>query len=89
MIQLLRSIIQAIQPFLVPICFFVAWGFIILLSWTLWSIIRDTATKAKQMHQIPCANCQFFTNDYHLKCTVQPTLANTEQAIGCSDYRPG
>ncbi|MCU0536753.1 MAG: hypothetical protein MUD14_22930 [Hydrococcus sp. Prado102] len=87
MIQLLRSLIQAIQPFLVPVCFVVAWSFIILLAWTLWSAVRDTTARAKQMHEIPCPNCQFFTNDYRLKCTVNPTTANTEQAIDCSDYR--
>jgi hypothetical protein len=86
--ELLRNLIQLLQPIIVPICFFIAWGFVLALGWTLWSAVRDTATKTKQMHQIPCANCQFFTNDYRLKCTVQPTIANTENAIGCSDYRP-
>jgi RNA polymerase subunit RPABC4/transcription elongation factor Spt4 len=38
------------------------------------------------MHQIPCANCQFFTRDYHLKCTVHPAQALTEEAIGCGDF---
>lgn len=87
MIQLLRTLIETLQLFIVPICFFIAWSFIGLLSWTLWSAIREASAKTKQMHQIPCANCQFFTNDYRLKCTVQPTLANTEKAIDCSDYR--
>ncbi|HEY9823404.1 MAG TPA: hypothetical protein V6D35_21935 [Candidatus Sericytochromatia bacterium] len=41
---------------------------------------------AKRMHQIPCTGCQFFTNDYHLKCTVRPSIANSEEAINCSDY---
>jgi RNA polymerase subunit RPABC4/transcription elongation factor Spt4 len=40
------------------------------------------------MHQIPCHNCQFFTNNYRLKCTVHPSIANTEEAIDCSDYQP-
>ncbi len=39
------------------------------------------------MHQIPCSNCKFFTNDHRLKCTVSPSIANTEQAINCGDYR--
>lgn len=87
MIQLFQSLIQAIQPFLVPICFAIAWSFTILLGLTVWSAVRDTTARAKQMHEIPCPNCQFFTNDYRLKCTVNPTTANTEQAIDCSDYR--
>jgi hypothetical protein len=39
------------------------------------------------MHQIPCANCQFFTGDYHLKCPIHPAIALSEAAIGCPDYR--
>ncbi|MGK7959817.1 hypothetical protein [Crocosphaera sp.] len=38
------------------------------------------------MHQIPCSDCQYFTNDYRLKCPVNPFQANTESAINCQDY---
>jgi hypothetical protein len=88
MFRLLYYVVHAIQPILLPICFIGAWALVFLLGWTLWSAIRDTVAKAKQMHAIPCTHCQFFTQDYHLKCTVQPLLANTEKAIGCRDYRP-
>ena len=87
MFKLLYPLIHAIQPFLVPICFFFAWALMLSIAWSLWSAIADGVTKAKRMHQIPCANCEFFTSDYRLKCTVHPTIANTEEAIGCSDYR--
>ncbi|WP_322744170.1 MULTISPECIES: hypothetical protein [unclassified Coleofasciculus] len=40
------------------------------------------------MHQIPCAYCQFFTNDHRLKCTVNPSIASSENAINCRDYCP-
>jgi hypothetical protein len=80
---------QLIQPFLVPICLVVAWGFIALTAWTLFASAMYGVTKAKQMHQIPCANCQFFTGDYNLKCTVHPTWALSEDAIDCRDYYPG
>ncbi len=40
----------------------------------------------KRLHQIPCSRCTFFTNDYRLKCTVNPYSALTETAINCSDY---
>ncbi|WP_279327060.1 hypothetical protein [Crocosphaera subtropica] len=39
------------------------------------------------MHEIPCSHCQYFTNDYHLKCPVNPFQANTEEAINCKDYQ--
>ena len=88
MFELLRFLIHAIQPFLVPICFLLAWSLTFLLAWNLWSAFKDSVTKAKRMHQIPCPGCQFFTNDYRLKCTVHPTIANSELAIHCSDYCP-
>nr|WP_232225199.1 hypothetical protein [Dactylococcopsis salina] len=52
------------------------------------SAIYATVKRSQIMHQVPCPNCQFFTNDYRLKCTVNPLVANTEQAITCQDYCP-
>lgn len=88
MLQLLYVLIRLIQPFLVPICFLSAWGLTFMFAWSLWTTIRDSAAITKRMHQIPCPNCQFFTGDYRLKCTVQPSIANSEEAIDCNDYQP-
>ncbi|WP_320073136.1 hypothetical protein [Nostoc sp. MG11] len=88
MLELMSFLIHGIQPFLVPICFVVAWTVTILVVWSLWTTARDSVSTAKQMHQIPCTNCQFFTDDYRLKCTVHPSTANTEEAINCIDYQP-
>ena len=71
---------------LIGICFILTWIFLLSLVSTVYSACRDTAARVKKMHQIPCSNCQFFTNDYRLKCTIQPIIANTEQAIDCRDY---
>ncbi|MBW4644625.1 MAG: hypothetical protein KME23_16820 [Goleter apudmare HA4340-LM2] len=87
MLRLIASVIQAIQPLLVPICFVGAWTLVILVVWSLWATARDSVATAKQMHQIPCPGCQFFTDDYRLKCTVHPSIANTEEAISCSDFQ--
>jgi hypothetical protein len=87
-LELINLCIRAIQPLLIPICFVTAWTVITLFAWSLWSAARDSVTTAKQMHQIPCPNCQFFTNNYRLKCTVHPSTASTEEAIDCSDYQP-
>ncbi len=87
MLPLLHLFFQVITPLLVPICFVCAWGLVLLVASSLWSVYRDGITVAKQMRQIPCTNCQFFTNDYRLKCTVRPTVANTEAAIDCMDYQ--
>ncbi|MEH2330258.1 hypothetical protein [Nostoc sp.] len=88
MLELMSFLLHGIQPLLVPICFIVAWTVTILVVLSLWSAARDSVTTAKQMHQIPCTGCQFFTDNYRLKCTVRPSIANTEEAINCSDYQP-
>ncbi|MBF2029480.1 MAG: hypothetical protein IGS48_22420 [Oscillatoriales cyanobacterium C42_A2020_001] len=88
MLQLLKPVILAIQAFIVPICFVSAWVIVLLTAWSVWSTVRDTATRTRQLHQIPCANCQYFTSSYHLKCTVHPASALTEDAISCMDYEP-
>ena len=88
MFQLISFLIHGIQPLLVPICFIVAWTVTILAVLSLWTAARDSMATAKQMHQIPCSGCQFFTDNYRLKCTVRPSIANTEEAIHCLDYQP-
>ncbi len=40
----------------------------------------------RKLHQIPCSRCQYFTDSYYVKCTVNPKLANTELAINCHDF---
>ncbi|MBG1270768.1 hypothetical protein [Nostoc sp. WHI] len=88
MFKLISFLIHGFQPLLIPICFVVAWTVIILVVLSLWAAARDSVTTAKLMHQIPCTGCQYFTDNYRLKCTVRPSIANTEEAINCSDYQP-
>jgi hypothetical protein len=87
MLRLISCAIHIIQPLLAPICFVVAWTLVIMVVWSLWSAARDSVATAKQMHQVPCSGCQFFTDDYRLKCTVHPSIANTEEAINCHDFQ--
>ncbi|NBD32040.1 MAG: hypothetical protein GVY17_03475 [Cyanobacteria bacterium] len=88
MFTFLNSLLSLLQPLLAPLCFMIAWGFTILLIWTLLSAAYSAVKRGQTMHKIPCPNCQFFTNDHRLKCTIQPVIANTEQAISCQDYCP-
>ncbi|MBD2006870.1 MULTISPECIES: hypothetical protein [Cyanophyceae] len=88
MFQLLYFLVHAISPILVPVCFFCAWMMTILVVWNISSAIAQGVSKTKRLHSIPCANCQYFTGDYRLKCTVKPSDALTEEAINCSDYCP-
>ncbi|NJO40986.1 MAG: hypothetical protein HC769_16730 [Cyanobacteria bacterium CRU_2_1] len=85
---LIHGLIQAIQFLTVPICFVSAWVLVLMLFWSMWAAVREGVANAKQMHQVPCANCRFFTGNYHLKCPVHPKKALSDAAIGCSDYEP-
>jgi hypothetical protein len=84
---MLYFLIKTIQPVLVPLCFVSAWGLVFLLFSSIGGAVTDSVRRAQRMHQIPCANCVFFTGDYHLKCPVHPRIALSEDAIDCSDYR--
>lgn len=77
---------KVIQPWLVPLCFGLAWLLVIAAAWSIWAAIRDGMMRARQMHQIPCADCKFFTHNYHLKCPVHPMNALSEAAINCPDF---
>lgn len=81
-----QKLIQLVQPILVPICFILAWAIIGLGLWNLWAAVRETVWRARRMHQIPCAQCRYFSGDYLLKCPVHPREALSEAAIGCSDF---
>lgn len=78
--------VQVIQPFLVPLCFFTAWAVMGIAVWNIAATVREGFTQARQMHQIPCANCTYFTNSHFLKCPIHPTRALSEDAINCPDY---
>ncbi|MEM6501159.1 MAG: hypothetical protein AAF685_04895 [Cyanobacteria bacterium P01_C01_bin.89] len=74
------------EVWLRPICFVAAWLFIGSLISNLFHLMRDGRQRLETLHQIPCAKCQYFTNDMHLKCTVHPTTALSEDAINCADF---
>jgi hypothetical protein len=48
---------------------------------------EDIDDLVKSASQVPCSKCRFFSNNPYLKCAVQPTIAMTKEAIGCSDFR--
>ena len=80
------SVIRAIQPFLVPVCFVIAWMTLLFGLWSVWSALWDGFRRAQQMHQIPCSECQYFSGNYLLKCPLHPKEALSEAAIGCRDF---
>jgi hypothetical protein len=84
--SLLAMLIHAIQPYLTLICFVVAWSIVLLVIAGLFSATKEGVKQVKHLHRIPCADCQFFTNSYYLKCPVHPSTALSEEAIGCRDF---
>lgn len=85
--MMMRSLHLIWQTLQVPVCFVAAWGLVVLLGWRLVATVRSGVMTSKHLHRIPCADCQFFTGDYRLKCTVHPDTALSEHAIGCRDYQ--
>ena len=84
--SLLAGIFTGHEPWLQPICFGVAWVVIASLGSNIFRLFQEGQARLKTLHQIPCANCRYFTNDRHLKCTVHPTVALSEDAINCADF---
>ncbi|WP_190569518.1 hypothetical protein [Nostoc parmelioides] len=70
------------------LCALSAWSIMILLFWSIWITCIKGIHFLWNLHQIPCHSCEFFTNDYRLKCTVNPKKACSDQAIGCIDFEP-
>ncbi|MBF2065856.1 MAG: hypothetical protein IGS39_15760 [Calothrix sp. C42_A2020_038] len=67
-------------------CAFCAWAIVIFSVSSFWITLKQGTKHVKRLHQIPCHNCDFFTNDYRLKCTINPKKACSEEAIGCRDF---
>ena len=87
MFQLGKSITEANILFITLLRFSLACSVIGIFVWSFFRALVDGILVAQKMHQIPCTKCQFFTNDHRLKCTAQPFIANTEEAIHCTDYK--
>ena len=56
------------------------------LCWRFIAIAKMAVRHLQRLHEIPCNKCTYFTGDYRLKCTVNPTIAMSETAIGCRDF---
>ncbi|MEM6751654.1 MAG: hypothetical protein AAF630_01500 [Cyanobacteria bacterium P01_C01_bin.38] len=67
-------------------CAFCAWAIVILAFASFCLMLNKGTNHLKKLHNIPCSGCDFFTNDYRLKCTIHPSKACSEEAIGCIDF---
>ncbi|MBW4550103.1 MAG: hypothetical protein KME35_03175 [Aphanocapsa sp. GSE-SYN-MK-11-07L] len=79
---------QVGQNLLQPLCPIAIGATLLLFCTSVWLAIRDGFTRLQRLHQIPCSHCAYFTGSYHLKCTVHPCKALSEEAIDCRDYQP-
>ncbi|NJN86191.1 MAG: hypothetical protein HC881_07570 [Leptolyngbyaceae cyanobacterium SL_7_1] len=86
MVLQIYSLIGVIPP-LTMLYFVGAWLIVVLCIWSVWAFFKEATNTAVRMHRIPCANCHFFTGNYQLKCSVHPSIALSEAAIDCPDYR--
>lgn len=85
MLQFAVDLASLFKPVILQLRFVAACSLLGLFGWSLAGLAMDMVARARKMHQIPCTKCRFFTGDYRLKCTVNPSIANTEQAINCPD----
>jgi len=68
------------------LCAVCAWLMSMITLASIYTTVRKGINHVTRLHQIPCHNCDFFTNDHRLKCTVHPGIACTEDAIACRDF---
>lgn len=68
------------------LCAFCAWSIVILAIGSFCLMLNKGTKHLKKLHDVPCSGCDFFTNDYRLKCTIHPYKACSEEAIGCIDF---
>lgn len=80
---------EIVEQLRIIFCFCVTWSLIFFLLWNAKKTFKEGIKHLKRLHQIPCSRCNYFTNDYRLKCTINPTTALSEEAIGCIDFERG
>jgi hypothetical protein len=80
--------VQVSQSFSPSICAILVWSGLISVVFSLFRTMQQGFNHLRKLHQVPCDRCAFHTGSYLLKCTVHPSKAFSEDAIGCMDYEP-
>ncbi|MBE9225944.1 hypothetical protein IQ264_10960 [Phormidium sp. LEGE 05292] len=80
--------ISAASLYIIPSTFFTFWLMYLILSTDLLKFAKHKISIIKNLEQVPCKNCRYFTNNPYLRCAVNPSIALTSQAVNCSDYCP-
>ncbi|BAZ79528.1 hypothetical protein PN497_21680 [Sphaerospermopsis kisseleviana CS-549] len=72
-----------------PLSFVFIWAIFLFIVQKLRSHADNKiAFSVNGLHQVPCKNCKFFSNNHYLKCAVRPDIVLTEEAMNCSEYCP-
>jgi hypothetical protein len=72
-----------------PIALIFSWVVFFLILQKIRTVLdHKMVFSIKSLHQVPCRNCRFYSNNHYLKCAVEPSLVLTEQAKDCSEYAP-
>ncbi|MBE9058702.1 hypothetical protein [Sphaerospermopsis sp. LEGE 08334] len=72
-----------------PLSFVFIWAIFLFILQKLRSHADNKiAFSVNGLHQVPCKNCKFFSNNHYLKCAVRPDIVLKEEAINCSEYCP-
>jgi hypothetical protein len=78
-----------IAIFFTPVSFIFSWIFFFLILQKIRTFLDNKIVfTVKDLHQVPCKNCRFYSNNHYLKCAVQPSIVLTIEAINCSEYSP-
>ncbi|MGA9382959.1 MAG: hypothetical protein WBV73_29715 [Phormidium sp.] len=80
--------ISASSLYIIPTTFFTFWLMYLIVSTDLLKFAKHKISIIKNLEQVPCKNCRYFTNNPYLRCAVNPAIALTSEAINCSDYCP-
>ncbi|QLE55990.1 hypothetical protein [Nostoc sp. TCL26-01] len=74
---------------LTPVGLVFSWVIFFIILRKIRSILEEKMVfTVKGLHQLPCRNCQFYSNNHYLKCAVNPSIVLTEEAKKCSEYSP-
>lgn len=74
---------------LTPMSFIFSWAILLLVLRKLRTNLDNKMVfTINSLQQVPCKNCQFFSNNHYLKCAVKPDIVLTQEAINCHEYSP-
>jgi len=79
--------IPAATLYLSPIGLLFSWIIFFLVLRKVQSVLDNKMVfSVKSLHQVPCKNCRFYSNNHYLKCAVQPSIVMTDEAKNCTEF---